>query len=89
MDTLEILKKSLSKEYNTKDLGEVQTIIGWQIDWDTASRTMKINQSTFIWDLIFKKKLTKYNANMISIKPDLAIDITEPEDCKEVDFLTY
>lgn len=47
MDTLEALKKSLSKEYNTKDLGEVKTIIGWQINRDTASGTMKISQSAF------------------------------------------
>lgn len=89
MDTLETLKKFLSKEYNTKDFGEVQTIIGWQIDWDTALKTMKINQSIFIWDLIFKKKLTKYNANVIPIKTDSAIDITEPEDCKEANLRMY
>lgn len=29
IDTLEVLKKSLSKEYNTKDLGKVKTIIRW------------------------------------------------------------
>lgn len=29
IDSFEALKKSLLKEYNTKDLGEVKTIIGW------------------------------------------------------------
>lgn len=42
MRTLEGLKASLSREYDVKDLGEVKTIIGWQITRDPASRTMKV-----------------------------------------------
>ena len=48
MAIFEMLKKSLSKEYDTKDLREVKTIIGWQISQDNASCTMKIDQSAFI-----------------------------------------
>ena len=48
MKTLNALKQSLAREYDTKDLGEVKTIIGWQIERDTAASTMKIHQSTFI-----------------------------------------
>ena len=43
MSTLGALKNSLAKEYNTKDLGEVKTIIRWQISRDTAVGTMKID----------------------------------------------
>ncbi len=31
MATLNTLKVSLTKEYDTKDLGEIKIIIGWQI----------------------------------------------------------
>ncbi len=48
MAILETLKKSLSKEYDTKGLRKVKTIIGWQIGRDHASRTMKIDRSAFI-----------------------------------------
>lgn len=44
ISTLNALKQSLAGEYDTKDLGEVKTIIGWQIDRDTTAGTMKIHQ---------------------------------------------
>lgn len=78
MDTLEVLKKSLSKEYDTKDLREVKTIIGWQIDRDIASGTMKISQSAFIRDLVIEEGLTECNANVIPMKAGSAIEMTEP-----------
>ena len=43
MATLNALKASLAREYNTKDLGEVKTIIGWQIHLDLVGDTMKID----------------------------------------------
>ena len=32
MKTLNALKQSLVREYDTKDIGEIKTIIGWQIE---------------------------------------------------------
>lgn len=40
---LEELKECFTKEYNTKNLGEIRTIIKWQISQDIALGTMKIN----------------------------------------------
>lgn len=71
------LKGSLAKEYDTKDLGEVKTIIGWQISRDTAMGTMKISQSAFIRDLVYEEKLTDCNANVIPMKAGSAIDMGE------------
>lgn len=68
MAVLKTLKKLLAKEYEMKDLGEVKTIIGWQITRDTAARTMKIDQSAFIRDLDIEKILTECNANVIPMK---------------------
>lgn len=89
MAILEALKKSLSKEYDTKDLGEVETIIGWQISRDTAAGIMKIDQSAFIRDLVIEEGLTECNANVISMKAGSAIEMTEPEDYEEADLRTY
>lgn len=48
MTILNTKKKSLAKEYNMKNLGEVKTIIKWQVTRDTIAYTMKIDQSAFI-----------------------------------------
>ncbi len=89
MAIFESLKKSLLKEYNTKDLGEVKTIIGWQISRDNALGTMKINQSAFIRDLVIEERLTECNANVIPMKTGSTIEMSEPEDYREVDLRTY
>ena len=89
MKTLNVLKQSLAKEYDTKDLREVKTTIRWQIERDTAASTMKIHQSAFIRDLVIKEGLTDYNANVISIKAGLSIEILDPEDYEEADLHTY
>lgn len=66
MSTLNALKQLLSREYDTKDdLGEVKTIIGLQVNRDTAAGTMKIHQSTFVTDLVIEEGLTNCNANVI------------------------
>lgn len=72
MATLEALKELLAKEYEMKDLGEVKTIIGWQITRDTATGTMKLDQSAFIRDLVIEEGPTDYNAKVIPVKAGLA-----------------
>ena len=72
MATLEALKELLAKEYEMKDLGEVKTIIGWQITRDTATGTMKLDQSAFIRDLVIEEGPTDCNAKVIPVKPGLA-----------------
>ncbi len=89
MAIFETLKKSLSKEYDTKDLGEVKTIIGWHISRDNASRTMKIDHSVFIRDFVIEGGLTECNANVIHMKAGSAIEMTEPEDYEETDLHMY
>ena len=42
------LKVALSNAYNVKDLGEVNTIIRWQITRDFVAQTMKIDYSASI-----------------------------------------
>ena len=42
MTNLNTLKQSLVEEYDTKDLGDINTIIGWEINRDNTVGTMKI-----------------------------------------------
>ena len=89
MKTLNALKQSLAREYDTKDLGEIKTIIGWQIERDTAASTMKIHQSAFIRDLVIEKGLIDCNANVIPMKADSSIKMSDPEDYEEANVHTY
>ena len=89
MKTLNALKQSLAREYDTKALGEVKAIIGWQIKRDTAASTMKIHQSTFIQDLVIEKWLTNCNANVIPMKASSSIEMSDPEDYEKADLHTY
>lgn len=75
MRVLKTLKKLFAKEYEIKDLGEVKTIIGWLVIRDTAVRTMKIDQSAFIIDLIIEEELIECNTNVIPIKAGSAIEM--------------
>lgn len=52
-------KECLIKKYNTKGLGKVKIIIKWQISWDMALDTMKIDQLAFIKDFVIKEDLTE------------------------------
>ena len=89
MKTLNALKQSLAGEYDTKDLGEVKTIIRWQIERDTAASTMKIHQSEFIRDLVIEEGLTDCNANVIPMKAGSSIEMSDPENYEEANLHTY
>ncbi len=89
MAILKLLTKSLLKEYNTKDLGEVKTIIGWQISRNNTSGTMKIDQSAFIRDLVIEEELTECNANVIPMKAGSTIEMLKPENYEEADLRMY
>lgn len=64
-------------------------IIRWEIDWNTAVGTMKIDQSAFIRDLVIKKELINCNANLIPMKADLSIEIIDPKDYEKADLYIY
>lgn len=89
MKTLNALKQFLARKYDTKDLGEVKTIIKWQIEWDTTASMMKIHQLAFILDPIIKKGLTNCNANVIPMKAGSSIEISDLENYEEADLHIY
>lgn len=89
MAIFKALKKFFLKEYNTKNLEKVKTIIRWQISRDTTAETMKIDQSVFIRDLIIEESLTNCNATIILIKAGLAIDMRNINNYKKTKLLKY
>ena len=89
MKTLNILKQSLAKEYDTKDLEEVKTIIRWQIKQDTTTSTLKIHQPVFIQDLVIEKGFINCNANVIPMKADLSVEMLDLKNYKETNLYTY
>ena len=68
MPALANLQESLAIEYEMKDLGEVKTIIGWQISRDLSTRTIRVSQSAYIRDLLEEENLTNCNAPTIPMK---------------------
>ena len=88
-DTLETVKKELKNEYNVNDLGELETIIGWQIMRDPFTQTLKIDQSSFIRDLVIEKNLTNCNSNIIPMKAGSAIEMIEHNDYEDTEIKPY
>lgn len=89
MITSNIIKKLLANKYNMKNLGKVKIIIKWQVTRDKAMHIIKIDQSVFIRNLVIKKRLIKYNFNIILIKAELFIKILESDNYNKIDLHIY
>lgn len=89
MSAMQTLKDILEKEYEMKNLGKINTIIRWQITRDTAMHMMKIDQLTFIRDLVIEEGLEECNANVIPIKAGLAIEMLDSKDYNKTDLYKY
>lgn len=65
---LKNLKKSLVIEYKMKNLGEVKTIIRWQITSKLSITVIRVSQLAYIRDQLEEANFTNYNALTILIK---------------------
>ncbi len=54
-----------------------------------ATQILKIDQATFIRDLIIKKGLTDYNTNVILMKTGSSLKIIKLDDYKEAELCLY
>ena len=89
MSDLNSLKRLLLMEYDVKDLSETKTNISWQITRDSVTQIMKLDQSTFIRNLVIEENLSDYNANVISMKAGSVINMSEANDYKEENLHMY
>lgn len=56
---------------------------------DLATRTIRVNQSAYIRDLLEEENLTNCNAPTIPMKADSGIEMNEPDDYDEADLGEY
>lgn len=56
------------KKFNIKDLGEVKTIIEWEIIQDLASNILNIDEKVYIQDLLQSKEKIFCNSTVFLVK---------------------
>lgn len=88
-DMFEEIKREQGKEYNIENLEKVETIIGWQIMCNPSIQTLKINQSSFICNLVIKENLINCNSNVISMKAGSAIKMIKHDNYKDTKIKPY
>lgn len=71
------IESKLKNEYNVKEMGEVKTIIGWQITRNLEAGTLKVDQSAFIRNLVKEENLIDCNSVNIPIRTDSMIKINK------------
>lgn len=72
-----------------KNLEKVRTIISWQVTRDHKAETLKIDQSSFIRDLIKSKNMMDYNSINILMKKGCFIEMSKSGNYEEVDIKPY
>ena len=74
---------------NVKNLRKVKIIIRCQVTTDLDIKTLKINQSVFIYEFFESENMIDCNFVNISIKTKYIIDIQEPRNYKKVEIKPY
>lgn len=72
-----------------KNLEKVRTIISWQVTRDHKAKTLKIDQSSFIRNLIKSKDMMDYNSINILMKKGCFIEMSKSGNYQEVDIKPY
>ena len=82
------IKKTLNSKYNVKNLAEIKIIIRWKVINNIKAKTLKIDQSAFIWNIIKEEGLSGYNATNI-MKAGRFLDILEENDGEKIVLKIY
>ena len=67
-DGLEWLKNWLMKKFNIKDPGKAKTIIRWEIRLDLQARILKIDQKSYIRNLLEAEEISLCHSTVFPIK---------------------
>ena len=86
---LEWLKDQLIKEFNMKDLGEVKTVIGWEITRDLAIGTLKIDQKGYIQDLLESEGMTFCHPTVLPVKAGSTLFLDQADDYQQAELIAY
>ena len=77
------------REFNLKDLGEVITIIGWEITRDLAAGTLRIDQKRYIRDLLKAKGMTSYHPTILPVKAGSILLLNQAGNHQQADLTVY
>lgn len=83
------IKNKFKNEYNIKEMGEIKMIIGCQVTQNLETRTLKVDQSAFICDLLKEKNLMDCNLVNITMKAGSIIEMNKVDDYDETNFKAY
>ena len=77
------------RKYSMKDLGEVKTIIGWEIIRDLAAGTLKIDQKRYIQDLLESEGMTLCHLTILPVKTGSTFLLDQIGDHQQADVTMY
>lgn len=83
-DRLKWLKNQLMK-----DLSEAKLIIGWEIKWDLQVGTLKIDQKSYICNLLEAKRQSSCHLILFPIKPGSMVSLNQAGDYDQLVFMIY
>ena len=89
LKALEWLKNQLMREFSMKDLGEVKTIIGWEITQDLAAGTLRIDQKGYIRDLLESEAMTSCHPTVLPVKTGSTLLLDQAGDHQQADLTAY
>ena len=72
-----------------KDLGEVKTIIGWEITQDLTANTLKIDQKGYIQDLLKAKEMTFCHPTVLLVKAGSTFFLDQAGDHQQANLIAY
>ena len=81
------VKATLKASFDVRDLGDVSLFLGMHITRDRSARTIKINQSRMISELLTEYNMRDAKPKSIPISPSIKLVKTEPGD--ELDTSTH
>lgn len=86
---LDWLKRRLIQEFNMKNFGKIQTIIGWEITQDVQEEILKIDQKGYIRHLLESKKMSFCHPTVFLMKTGSTLTLYQAEDLFPTDMIVY
>lgn len=86
---LDWLKRRLIQEFNMKNFGKTQTIIGWEITQDVREEILKIDQKGYIRHLLESEKMSLCHPTVFLMKTGSTLTLDQAEDLFPIDMIVY
>ena len=80
--SLDKAKQLLTKEFDMKDLGTAKRYLGINITRDRKARTLKLNQSEYVKDILERYGMSSCNGATIPLDPSLPLQKSKDSDTR-------